>query len=100
MYNITEIADKAEIIVNGYAFTKDVSNIRVLNLNKPQKAVLLRDNGEVLATSMDDIELDIVLDYYRRNKKYMEDNIQSMEIFMSKYVKNVNWLLHCINKVK
>ena len=73
MYNITEVADKAEIIVNGYAFTKDVSNIRVLNLNNPQKAVLLRDNGEVLATSMDDIELDIVLDYYRRNKKYMEE---------------------------
>ena len=71
MYNITEVADKAEIIVNGYAFTKDVSNIRVLNLNNPQKAVLLRNNGEVLATSMDDIELDIVLDYYRRNKKYM-----------------------------
>lgn len=73
MYNITEVADKAQIIVNGYAFTKDVSNIRVLNLNKPQKAVLLRDNGEVLATSMDDIELDIILDYYRRNKKYMEE---------------------------
>lgn len=72
MYNITEVADKAEIIVNGYAFTKDVSNIRVLNLNNPQKAVLLRNNGEILATSMDDIELDIVLDYYRRNKKYME----------------------------
>ena len=73
MYNITEVADKAEIIVNGYAFTKDVSNIRVLNLNNPQKAVLLRNTGEVLATSMDDIELDIVLDYYRRNKKYMEE---------------------------
>ena len=73
MCNVTEVADKAEIIVNGYAFTKDIDNIRVLNLNKPEKAVLIRNNGEVLATSMDDIELDIVLDYYKRNKKYMEE---------------------------
>ena len=73
MNNIMEVADAAEIIVNGYAFTKDGNNIKVLNLNRPQKAAYISKSGEVLETSMDDIELDIVLDYYSRNQKYMED---------------------------
>ena len=71
MNNIMEVADAAEIIVNGYAFTKDGNNIKVLNLNRPRKAAYISKSGEVLETSMDDIELDIVLDYYSRNQKYM-----------------------------
>ncbi len=55
MLNILEIADAAEMIVNGYAFTKDDKNIKVLNLNKPDRAALIRKNGEVLEMSMDDI---------------------------------------------
>ena len=35
MRNIREIADAADVIVNGYAYTKDGENIRVLNLNNP-----------------------------------------------------------------
>ncbi len=72
MHNIREVADAAEMIVNGYAFTKKDQNIKILNLNRPDKAALIRKNGEVLETSMDDIELDIILDYYWRNEKYME----------------------------
>lgn len=72
MCNVIEIADSAEMIINGYAFTKEHSYIRVLNLNKPEKAAVLAETGEVLETSMDDVELDIVLDYYQRNRKYME----------------------------
>ena len=33
------IADKADIIVNGYAFTRNDERIQVLNLNCPEKAV-------------------------------------------------------------
>ncbi len=73
MCNVIEVADAAELIVNGYAFTKDGNNIRVLNLNRPDRAAFINIMGEVLETSMDDIELDIILDYYNRNKKYMED---------------------------
>lgn len=73
MCNVIEVADTAELIVNGYAFTKDGNNIRVLNLNRPDRAAFINIVGEVLETSMDDIELDIILDYYNRNKKYMED---------------------------
>lgn len=72
MCNAMKIADEAEIIVNGYAFTKAGKNIRVLNLNDTDKAAVLNENGEVLETSMNDIELDIVLDYFVRNRKFME----------------------------
>ena len=41
MCNVIEIADSAEMIINGYAFTKEHSYIRVLNLNKPKKLVSL-----------------------------------------------------------
>ena len=73
MCNIFEIADAAQVIVNGYAFTKDGGNVKVLNLNRPEKAAYLSQSGEVFETSMDDIELDIVLEYYQRNRKYMEE---------------------------
>lgn len=66
------IADNADVIVNGYAFTKSDDRIFVLNLNKPDKAAVLRSSGEVLETSMDDIELSIVTEYLQRNLKYME----------------------------
>lgn len=75
MRNIIEIADAADMIVNGYAFTKDGENIRVLNLNNPKKATYLNKNGDVLETSMDDIELDIVSEYYQKNRECMEDDL-------------------------
>ena len=66
------IADNADVIVNGYAFTKSNDRISVLSLNKPDRAAVLRPSGEVLETSMDDIELSIVTEYLQRNLKYME----------------------------
>lgn len=65
------IADAADIIVNGYCFTQTEAGISVLNLNAPDKAALLKSNGEMIETSMDDIELEIVRDYLKRNLKYM-----------------------------
>ena len=42
-------------------------------MNNPEKAAYLSQSGEVFETSMDDIELEIVLEYYQRNRKYMEE---------------------------
>ena len=66
------IADNADVIVNAYAFTNSDDHVSVLNLNKPDRAAVLRSSGEVLETSMDDIELAIVTEYLQRNLKYME----------------------------
>ncbi len=73
MPDIKSVADKADIIINGYAFTKEDDRIHVLNLNSPQKAVVFNLDSEVLETTMDDIELSIVSRYLQQNLKYMED---------------------------
>ena len=70
MINVKEIADNADIIVSGYAFTRENELIRVLNLEFPTKASVLNVAGEMIETTMDDIEVDIVIDIYLRNKKY------------------------------
>ncbi len=71
MSSILEIADNADMIINGYAFTKDNNNIRVLNLNNRTKSVYFDKYGNVLNTSMDDIEMDIVKQYYAKNMVLM-----------------------------
>jgi len=47
--------------------------IHVLNLNCPDKAVVFSVDGEVLETTMDDIELSIARRYLLQNQKYMGD---------------------------
>ena len=73
MPDIKNIADNADIIVNGYAFTRADDRIQVLNLNSPDKAVVFSTDGEILETTMDDIELSIASRYLQQNLKYMED---------------------------
>ena len=73
MPDIEAVANKADVIVNGYAFTREEDGIHVLNLNSPDKAVVFSKEGEVLETTMDDIELSIASRYLKQNLKYMED---------------------------
>ncbi len=72
MTDIRKIADEAEMIVDGYAFTRCKYGFRILNLNNPSKAAMLTDKGEVLETSMDDIELSIVKEYLEKNRDLLE----------------------------
>ena len=71
MDKIREIADRADMIVNGYAFTRENWQILVLNLNNLDKALVLSEDGRVLQTTMDDIEIRIVLDYWDNDRKFM-----------------------------
>ncbi len=67
---IKEIADRADMIVNGFAFTKDGEYIRVVNLdNRRHTATILDD--EIIETDMDPIEAQIKVDYYKNNKRFM-----------------------------
>ena len=43
-----------------------------MNLNNPEKATVFTIDGIVMETSMDDIEIKIVLDYFKRNRKFMK----------------------------
>lgn len=73
MTDVIKVANEADMIVNGYAFTHCTEGYRVLNLNRPDKAVVLSKTGDILETSMDDIEIQIVRDYLRKNSEFMEE---------------------------
>ena len=61
------------MIVNGYAFSRCLEGFRVLNLNRPDRAVVFSPAAEVLETSMDDIEIQIVRGYLEKNRALLED---------------------------
>ncbi len=70
--SVKNIADKADMIINGYAFTRDNEWVRVLNLNCINHAAVIL-NDKIVETNMDDVEKEIVMDYYRSNKQFMEE---------------------------
>lgn len=69
---IAKLADSADVIINGYAFSKCDLGVSVVNLNFPDSSAVFDNNGEMIETSMDDIELEIAHDYLQKSKKYME----------------------------
>ncbi len=71
---VREVADKAAMIVNGYAFSRlDDGMIRILNLYHPDCAMVVRSDGEVIETNMDPIEQQIILELCRKNLQFIED---------------------------
>lgn len=70
--NVKEIADQADMIINGYAFIKDGEYIRVVNLERAGHAAVILHN-QIVETNMDDIESQIVSDYYENNKQFLEE---------------------------
>ncbi len=75
MLDIKELADKADVIINGYAFFKHELGVQVLNLNNTVRAAVFSRENEMLETTMDDIEVSIVKEYVERSWKYMENEI-------------------------
>ena len=60
--SVKDVADNANMIINGYAYTKDGDYIRALNFNCLNNvAVICKD--VIIETNMDDIKIQIVLDY-------------------------------------
>ena len=68
---LDSIIEKASFIVDGYAFSREEDAVHVLALQAPGHALVLSLDDEVLETNMDDIELSIVLDKWKKNKKYL-----------------------------
>ncbi|MBO7254308.1 MAG: hypothetical protein J6V36_03295 [Clostridia bacterium] len=71
---LIEIANNADMIVNGYAFTKKEGGYAVLNLANPDKALFLSNDGKMLETNMEPIEQALVLSYFEKNRVLLEDN--------------------------
>ncbi|MBQ9210905.1 MAG: hypothetical protein IJ153_04325 [Clostridia bacterium] len=75
MFDQRKIADEADVIIDGFAFIKkEEDRITIVNLNREGHAALIFPSGEVIETSMDEIELSIAIDYLERAKTYMEES--------------------------
>ena len=69
---LKEIADKADMIIRGYAFTKEDDLIRVFNLNDRESSMVITSDGTMLETNMNEIEQALVMSIWSKNAKYME----------------------------
>ena len=69
---LKEIADKADMIIKGYAFTRDGDYVRVLNLNGGQTSMVISPEGTMIETNMDEIEQALVQSIWSKDSKYME----------------------------
>ena len=66
-----EIADSAELIVNGYAFSHLGDLVRVVNM-RTGRASVFASNDEMIETSMDDVDASLALKYLHENARFME----------------------------
>jgi len=69
--DINTIANNADMIVDGFAFTKDADFVRVVNLHDTRQALVYDKQDRIIETSMDDIAAAIVSDLYINNKRFM-----------------------------
>ncbi len=72
MIDKDKIANEAEVIINGYAVSRCAEGFRVVNLNNGGNSAIIKTDGTLIETNMDDIELTIATDYAIRSQKYME----------------------------
>ena len=54
--DIKDIADKADMIINGYAFTRDGEYIRILNLEHVNRAKVIFNN-RIIENNIDNIKI-------------------------------------------
>ena len=72
---IKAVAEKAMMIVCGYAFSQNEEGfIRVVYLHPPYHALVMTSEGDVIETNMDDIEISIASKYDTFLRKEMKKN--------------------------
>lgn len=71
--DVKKIFDNAIIVVNGFAFTRCDLGYQIFN-GRTKHTVVVSNDGEVLATTMDDIELEIAKKYFEKDKEFLEDD--------------------------
>ncbi len=69
---IKKIADTADMIIKGYAFTKKGDFIHIFNINDGISAMVISQDGTMLETNMNEIEQVLVQNIWARDSKYME----------------------------
>lgn len=69
-----EIADHADMIVAGYAFTVKEDYIEVTDLNDLNKRAVIQ-NGDLVESVMEDMDDELVMLYYNRNREILEETV-------------------------
>lgn len=69
---IRKIADAADMIIRGYAFTKKGDFITVFNTNDGESSMVMMPDGTMIETNMDEMEQMLVRSIWDRDSKYME----------------------------
>lgn len=64
------IAEAADLVLNGYAVTRDGENFRVVNLNTG-KAAYVMSYGALSETNMDEVEAEIARRIVNENRRYI-----------------------------
>ena len=65
-----EIAENADLVLNGYAVTRAGDNFRVVNLRSGKAAYIMND-GTLSETNMDNVESDIAIRIVLDNRRYI-----------------------------
>ena len=65
-----EIALAADLVLNGYAVTRDGENFKVVNLHTG-KAAYIMASGELSETNMDEVESAIACRIVNENRRYI-----------------------------
>ena len=65
-----EIAEAADLILNGYAVTRGGEDFKVINL-RTGKAAYILSSGELSETNMDEVESEIAIRIVRENRRYI-----------------------------
>ena len=72
MIDKDKIAKEADVIISGYAINECPEGFRVVNLNNGGHSAVMKKDGTLIETNMDDIELSIATDFVMQSLKYME----------------------------
>lgn len=65
-----EIAEAADLVLNGYAVTRDGENFKVVNLHTGRAAYIVA-SGELSETNMDEVESEIACRIVNENRRYI-----------------------------
>lgn len=71
MLNVEEIAEAADVIISGYAVKKEDDGFHVFNLNNKEGVAVFKEDGTLIETNMDDIELTAAQKYLKESLGYI-----------------------------
>ena len=71
MFDVYEVADRAKVIIEGYAAERINDEIRISNLNNGHGVSVFSKSGELIESNMGEIELSVAREMLQRSKQYM-----------------------------